>query len=79
MTLYIYIYIYNLWQSPKSRPHIFIVLSADPDINIFPSYDISKHITGNLCPYNDKKNFNESSKNILIVQSSRPIATNNLS
>ncbi len=44
------------WQSPKSSPQILMFLSADPDTSSVLSLDISKLSTGNLCPYNDKKN-----------------------
>ena len=35
------------WQSPKSRPQILTVLSAEPDTRMAPSYEMSRHITGN--------------------------------
>ena len=40
---------------------------------------MSRHITGSLWPYRERKNFSVSSKNIFTVQSSSPTATSSLS
>ena len=34
------------WQSPKSKPHILTVLSAEPETRMVLSYEMSRHITG---------------------------------
>ena len=41
------------------------------------SVHTSKQRTGNRCPYKDKKNFKESSKNTLTVESKSAAHTNN--
>ena len=50
----------DLWQSPKSKPHILKFLSADPVTINSPSDEISIHRTGSLWPYKERKNFSES-------------------
>lgn len=52
----------DLWQSPKSKPQIFIFLSAEPVTIKSPSDEISIHRTGSLWPYNERKNLNVSAK-----------------
>jgi hypothetical protein len=50
------------WQSPKSRPQIFMFLSAEPLMSREESEEMSMLSTGSLCPYSDKKNFRLSMK-----------------
>eukprot|EP01137_Pigoraptor_chileana_P007126 Opistho-2@52295 len=65
----------DLWQSPKSRPHIFTFLSADAVTSRALSELMSMDVTGNLCPYIDRKNRSVSSTNTLTVLSSSETQT----
>ena len=55
----------DLWQSPKSRPHILRFLSAPPVAISAESEETSMAVTGSLWPYNERKNLRVSAKNTL--------------
>ena len=58
------------WQSPKSKPHTRIFLSAPPDTRSCESEETSWHSAGRRWPYSDRKNLSESAKNTFRVLSS---------
>ena len=49
----------DLWQSPKSKPQILMLRSAEPVTRRVLSLDISIHRTGSLWPYSERKNWKQ--------------------
>jgi hypothetical protein len=66
----------DLWQSPKSSPQILTFLSAEPEMSMVESEEMSRDITGSLCPYRDRKNLSVSAKKTFTVLSSSATARN---
>jgi hypothetical protein len=50
----------DLWQSPKSKPHSLIVLSAEALTSVVLSSEMSMESTGSLWPYRDRNSFSVS-------------------
>ena len=61
----------DLWQLPKSSPQILIFLSAEPEISILLSEEMSIVNTGSLWPNNVRNNLSESEKQIFMLLSNR--------